>query len=75
VQRLNKHYSRKVDQMPPPDVLNVIGAKVDMATLERVLMNEGTKKFSDPQKNLISLIAFKRAATANEKRTIDRTHS
>jgi len=74
VQRLNKHYSRKVDQMPPPDVLNEIGAKVDMATLERVLMDEGTQKFSDPQKNLISLIASKRAATANEKRTVDRRH-
>lgn len=74
VQRLNKHYSRKVDQMPPADVLNEIGAKVDMATLERVLMDEGTKKFSDPQKNLISLIASKRAATANEKRTVDRRH-
>ena len=74
VQRLNKHYTRKVDQMLPPDLLDEIEAKVDMATLERVLMDEGTKKFSDPQKNLISLIASKRAATANEKRTVDRRH-
>jgi GTP cyclohydrolase I len=38
-----------------------------MATLERVLMPEGTKKFCDPQKDLIRLIAGKRAAAANEK--------
>jgi transaldolase len=67
VQRLNKHYSRTVDQMLPPDVLNEIGAEVDMATLERVLMDEGTKKFSNPQKDLIKLIAGKRAAAANEE--------
>jgi transaldolase len=67
VQRLNKHYSRKVDQMLPRDVLNEIEAKVDMAAMERVLMNEGTKKFSDPQKDLIKLIAQKRATAANEK--------
>jgi transaldolase len=67
VQRLNKPYSRKVDQMPPPDVLNEIGTKVDMAKLERVLMDEGTNKFSDPQKDLIRLVAGKRAAAANEE--------
>jgi transaldolase len=75
VQRLNKQYSRKIDQMLPPDVLNEIAAKVDMATLERVLMEEGTKKFSDPQKDLIKLIADKRAVAANEKQTVARTHS
>lgn len=70
VQRLNKQYRRKVDQMPPPDVLNEIAAKVDMATLERVLMDEGTEKFSNPQKDLIRIIAGKRAAAANEKQGV-----
>jgi transaldolase len=75
VQGLNKRYSRVVDQMLPPDVLNEIAAKVDMATLERVLMDEGTKKFSDPQKDLIRLIAGMRDAAANENQTVVRTHS
>jgi transaldolase len=75
VQRLRKQYSRKVDQMLPADVLNEIAAKVDMTTLERVLMEEGTKKFSDPQKDLIRLVAGKRAAAVNEQQTVARTHS
>lgn len=75
VQRLNKQYIRRIDQMLPPDVLNEIRAKVDVATLERVLMDEGTKKFSDPQKDLIRLIARTRAAAANEKQPVVRTHS
>jgi transaldolase len=74
VQRLDKQYSRKVDQMLPADVLNEIAAKVDMEALERVLMDEGTKKFSNPQKDLLRLIAGKRAAAANDKQTVARTH-
>jgi transaldolase len=75
VQRLNKHYSRRVDEKLPPDVLNEIAAKVDMATLERVLMDEGTRKFSDPQKDLIRLIAGKRAAVADEKQALAKGRS
>jgi len=33
-----------------------------MVELERVLMNEGIKKFAEPQKALLRLIAGKRAA-------------
>jgi len=62
VQRLNKQYTRKVDQMLPQDVLNEIGARVDMAKLEQVLMAEGTKKFAEPQKELLQRIAGKRAS-------------
>jgi transaldolase len=75
VQRLKKQYSRTVDQMPPGDVLKEIAAKVDRATLERVLMDEGTKKFSNPQKDLIRLIACRRAAAVNENQTVARTNS
>jgi transaldolase len=46
--------------MPPDDVLAEIGAKVDMDRLEAVLMAEGLKKFADPQKDLLDLIARKR---------------
>jgi transaldolase len=62
VQRLNKQYTRKVDQMLPQDVRSEIGAKVDMVKLEQVLMAEGTKKFAEPQKDLLRRIAGKRAS-------------
>ena len=62
VQRLNQQYTRTVDQIPPAEVMDEIGAKVDMAKLEQVLMAEGTKKFAEPQKELLRRIAGKRAS-------------
>jgi hypothetical protein len=38
-------------------------------------MDEGTKKFSDPQKDLIRLIAGMRDAAANENQSVGWTHS
>jgi transaldolase len=61
VQRLNKHYSRKVDHGLQTPVLNEIQAKVDVAELERVLMREGAQKFAEPQRHLLKLIADRRA--------------
>ena len=52
--------TRMVDQMPPKAVLDEIDAKVDMRLLEKTLMEEGLKKFADPQKVLLKLIAEKR---------------
>lgn len=46
----------KVDELPSADVLAEIDAKVDMQQMERVLMEEGIKKFADPQKALLELI-------------------
>ena len=43
--------------MPPQSVLNEIDRKVDMVELERVLMEEGTEKFAEPQKALLRRIA------------------
>jgi transaldolase len=60
VRRVNKNYVRAVDRMPSESVLSEIDQKVDMMELERVLLEEGTKKFVDPQKALLSLIARKR---------------
>jgi transaldolase len=48
--------------LTPADVLTEIDAKVDMKKLEEVLMQEGIKKFADPQHALLALIASKRAA-------------
>lgn len=61
-QMTGKTYTRKVDHMPTNDVLSEIDAKVDFAKMEEVLMGEGLKKFADPQKALLALIAEKRSA-------------
>jgi transaldolase len=77
VQRLNKTYARKVDRTLPGNLLHEIREKVDMLELERVLVDEGTKKFSEPQRDLLRLIAAARAAAAaaGEKQTITRTRA
>lgn len=59
-----KTYARTVDQLPPADVLAEIDKKVDFAKLEDVLMDEGLKKFADPQKALLKLIGDKRKSLA-----------
>jgi transaldolase len=62
VQKLGKSYTRTVDQMPPQSVLEEIDRKVDFDKLEETLMDEGLKKFADPQKALLDLIGKKRTA-------------
>ncbi len=57
-------FDRDVDKLPPKKVLDEIDAKVDLAHLEDVLMTEGVKKFTDPQKALLALIANKRKSLA-----------
>lgn len=54
-------FTRQVDQMPPAAVLAEIDQHVDFAEMERVLMEEGVKKFADPQKALLEQIAAKRS--------------
>ncbi len=62
VQKLQgKTYNRMVDILPANDILAEIDTKVDMAHLESTLMEEGLKKFADPQKGLIALIGEKRS--------------
>jgi transaldolase len=46
--------------MPLPSIVSEIDEKVDRAELERVLMHEGIKKFVEPQRELLTLIAQKR---------------
>jgi transaldolase len=62
VQRSGRTFTRQVDRLPPPEVLAEIDAKVDLDQMEAVLMEEGVRKFADPQKALLTLIAQKRAA-------------
>ena len=59
-----KTYTRTVDQMPPDKVLREIDKQVDFAKMERALMEDGLKKFADPQKELLALVAKKRTALA-----------
>jgi transaldolase len=55
-----KHFTRTVDKLPPAEVLAEIDREVDFAKMEQVLMEEGLKKFADPQKGLLKLISEKR---------------
>ncbi|HEX7008573.1 MAG TPA: transaldolase family protein [Phycisphaeraceae bacterium] len=64
VERMGKTYTRTVDQMPPDEVLAEVDQKVDMTRLEQVLVDEGVKKFADPHKQLLEVIAQKRQALA-----------
>ncbi len=61
VQKLGKTYTKQVDKMPPQAVVDDILAKVDFQKMEEVLMQEGLEKFATPQKQLLALIAKKRA--------------
>ncbi|HYO07536.1 MAG TPA: transaldolase family protein [Tepidisphaeraceae bacterium] len=64
VERADKRYARTVDQLPPAHVVDEIRQKVDPAKLERTLMQEGTKKFADPQKALEKQIGQRRTELA-----------
>ncbi len=60
VQESGRTITRQVDKMPPPEVLKEIDEKVNMKHLEDTLMEEGLRKFADPQHALLKLIAEKR---------------
>jgi transaldolase len=64
VQKSGRTITRKIEQLPEPAILAEIDRVVDMDHLEKTLMDEGIKKFADPQKGLLKLIAQKRAALA-----------
>jgi transaldolase len=67
IQRSGQQFRRTVDQLPPPAVVEEIHQKVDQAKLEKVLMQEGTKKFADPQKALEKQIGERRQQLAAAK--------
>jgi transaldolase len=60
VQKSARTLTRHIDELPPKAVLDEIAKKVDMKKLEEVLMEEGIKKFADPQHALLELIGKKR---------------
>ncbi len=64
IQQSNQRFTRQIDVLPPQPILDEIDRQVDWQHLERVLMEEGIRKFADPFKSLLALIAEARAATA-----------
>jgi transaldolase len=62
VEASGRTFTRRVDELPPPTVLDEIERKVDLRKLEDTLMAEGVKKFADPGKALLALVAEKRKA-------------
>ncbi len=70
VQATGRTFTRQVDQLPPPDVLAEIDGLVDIQKLEDTLMAEGVKKFADPQKALLQLIAQKRKTLDAARREV-----
>ncbi|MCC6494563.1 MAG: transaldolase [Pirellulales bacterium] len=64
VEASGRTFTRTIDEIPPRAVLDEIAAKVDVDRMEAVLMYEGVRKFAEPQRDLQSLIAQKRASLA-----------
>jgi transaldolase len=60
VEKSGRTFTRQVDKLPPQAIVDEIEKKVDFQHMEDVLMAEGVKKFADPQKALLALIAQKR---------------
>jgi transaldolase len=71
-----KVYNRRIDDMPPPSILQEIDRTIDTVQLESQLMAEGIKKFAEPQHALLRYIAQRRASslkgTAERQVAIDR---
>ncbi len=64
VEKSGRTFARAIDELPPPDVLAEIDRKVNVEHLETTLMTEGIKKFTEPQKALLALVAQKRQSLA-----------
>jgi len=58
----NQTFTNQIADAIPAGVAADIDEHVDFAKLEEVLMQEGLKKFADPQKALLALIAERRAS-------------
>jgi transaldolase len=62
VEKLGKTYSARSRQMPLETIVKELAAKVDLQKLEDFLMTEGTAKFADPHRKLLTTIGKKREA-------------
>ena len=66
VEALGRTYTAEIEQLPAEAVLAEIDARVDFALLERTLMAEGIRKFADPHKALLGLVAARRTTRARK---------
>jgi transaldolase len=64
IEKSGRTFHREIDKLPPAEVLAEIDREVKVDHLEATLMSEGIKKFADPQKALLALVAGKRAVLA-----------
>ncbi len=64
VEKSGRSINRQIDQLPSQAILDEIDRLVNGEKLEETLMAEGIKKFADPQKALLALIANKRKELA-----------
>jgi transaldolase len=62
VAKSGRTFTRQTEILPSEEVLGEIEQKVDLAHMEATLMEEGIKKFADPQQALLKLIGEKRQA-------------
>jgi transaldolase len=67
IEKSGRTFQREIDKLPPKEVLDEIDRLVNVDHLETTLMAEGVKKFTDPQKALLALIAKKRSALASAR--------
>jgi len=58
----DKTYEPRIHQLPGSEILSKISDEIDFVQLEDVLMEDGLKKFADPQQALLKQIAEKRSA-------------
>jgi transaldolase len=65
VEKSTKAYTRQIDQLPAPGIVSEIDQTVDMVALERQLLAEGIRKFVEPQKSLLGLVAQKRDSASS----------
>jgi transaldolase len=64
VEKSGRTINRQIDQLPSQAILDEIDRLVNGEKLEDTLMAEGIKKFAEPQKALLALIANKRKELA-----------
>ncbi|HEX3725643.1 MAG TPA: transaldolase family protein, partial [Pirellulales bacterium] len=64
VEKSGLSFKREIDQLPDEKILAEIDRAVNVDHLHETLMAEGIKKFTDPQKALLALIAQKRKVLA-----------
>ena len=64
MEQSGRTFVRSIDELPAAEVLADIDRKVNVEHLESTLMSEGIKKFTEPQKALLALVAQKRQSLA-----------